>query len=101
MKMQMKNLLSKTLLAAAGATLITQAAHAQTTVTYTPEDLLLGVQTITGTTQGANDLLVDIGQASIYYQATSPFFVGTQARTGTGFTQNHGNTVIGSPHHHW
>jgi len=93
----MKNLLSKTLLAAAGATLITQAAQAGTT-TYTAEDLLLGVQTVTGSppTAGANDLLIDIGQASAYYQATSPFFVGTQAGTGSGFTLSDVNTVLGS-----
>lgn len=94
--MQMKNLLSKTLLAAAGATFITQAAQAGTT--YTAEDLMLGIQTVSGSppTAGANNLLVDIGQASLYYQATSPFFVGTQAGTGSGFTLSDLNTALGS-----
>jgi hypothetical protein len=96
--MQMKNLLCKTLLAAAGATLITQAAQAGT-VTYTGEDLMLGFQTVSGSppsVTGNNNLLIDIGQASLYYQATSPFFVGTQAGTGSGFTLNDLNTVMGS-----
>ena len=74
----MNKTLVKALLASAGAALVTQAANAATTV-YTAGDLLLGFQAVSQTTHGPvtgpNDLVIDIGQASQYYNATTPVTV--------------------------
>lgn len=70
--MKMKNLLSRTLLAAAGATLIAQAAQAGTT-TYTAGDLMLGFRQSAG--PASQDLVLDIGNFSTYANASSPFAV--------------------------
>ena len=75
--MKIKTLLTTTLLASAGVTFVGSSAHAQTGLNYAADDLLMGFRATSGT-GATQDYLLDLGQASIYTSATSPFVLNTQ-----------------------
>src|SRR5258706_11824119 len=68
----MNNILKTALLAATGAAILSQSSQAQTS--FTAHDLILGIRA-TGGTGATTDYEVDLGLASLYYGATSPFTV--------------------------
>ncbi len=86
--MKLKGPLIKALLASAVAAIIESSAPAQTGLSYTADDLLMGFRATSGA-GATQDYLLDLGQASIYTSATSPFVLNTQLA-------GHGGINIGS-----
>jgi hypothetical protein len=78
------------LLAMAGIAFVAQDVSAQTT--YTGRDLILGLRT----TGGANDLEVNVGQASLYYGASSSFLVPGVTAADINATFGNFNNVLWS-----
>ena len=94
----MNRTIKQALIAAAGAGILTQATSVIANPTYNNQDLLLGFETIATSPSPhlvGNDLLVDLGPASTYINATAPITISsltlsdiTSPSTGAGQSLN-------------
>lgn len=93
--MKKHNILTKSLAAIVAVTLVGQAAHA---ATYNADDLILGFRA-TGGTGATNNVVVNLGQASVFRDASGSFAVSTGAIASdltTAFTTWNAHRADGS-----